>query len=53
MLRRTFTIDEPASGRSRVTFVLEGGGFGVGSLGKVFTAIYARNLDRAITRFGG
>ena len=45
-------IVEPESGGSRVTFVLEGGGFGVGSLGKVFTAVYARNLDRAITRFG-
>ena len=43
-------VESDGSG-SKVTFVLEGGGFGVGSLGRVFAAIYARNLDRAIERF--
>ena len=29
-------------------FVLDGEGFGVGLFGRVFAAIYARSLDRAI-----
>ena len=33
---------------TEVRFVLDGEGFGVGFFGRVFAAIYARNLDRAI-----
>ena len=33
-----------------VRFVLDGEGFGIGFFGRVFAAIYARNLDRAIPR---
>jgi len=33
-----------------ILFVLEGSGFGVGIFGRLFAAIYARNLDRAIPR---
>ncbi len=46
-------IVEPEGEGSRVTFVLEGGGLGVGSVGKLFTAVYGRNLDKAIARFRG
>ena len=46
-------IVEPEGDGSRVTFVLEGGGLGVGSVGELFTAVYARNLDKAIDRFRG
>lgn len=31
-----------------IRFVLDGEGFGAGVIGRVFAAIYARNLDRAI-----
>ncbi len=44
-------IVEPDDRGSRVTFVLEGDGLGVGSLGRVFGRVYARNLDAAIDRF--
>jgi len=33
---------------SEIGFVLDGEGFGAGVLGRVFAAIYARSLDRAI-----
>jgi hypothetical protein len=33
-----------------LTFTLDGDGFGAGVLGRLFAAIYARNLDRAIPR---
>lgn len=33
---------------SEVAFVLDGEGFGAGVFGRLFAAIYARNLDRAI-----
>jgi hypothetical protein len=33
-----------------IRFVLEGEGFGASVFGRVFAAIYARNLDRAIPR---
>ncbi len=33
---------------TEITFVLDGEGFGVGIFGRIFAAIYARNLDRAI-----
>ncbi len=36
--------------RCEIRFVLEGSGFGVGVFGRLFAAIYARNLDRAIPR---
>jgi polyketide cyclase/dehydrase/lipid transport protein len=35
---------------SEIEFVLDGEGAAVGSLGRVFAVIYARNLDRAIPR---
>ena len=35
---------------SEIGFVLDGEGVGVGLFGRVFAAIYARNLDRAIPR---
>ncbi len=41
-----FTRLGPA--RTEIAFVLDGEGFGVGLLGRVFARIYARNLDRAI-----
>jgi len=37
-------------GRTRLTFVVALEGFARGSLGRLFTAVYARNLDRAIPR---
>jgi hypothetical protein len=33
-----------------IRFVLDGEGLGAGVFGRVFAAIYARNLDRAIPR---
>ncbi len=33
---------------SEISFVLDGEGFGAGVFGRLFAAIYARNLDRAI-----
>jgi hypothetical protein len=36
------------SNRTRLTWIVEAEGFGAGTLGRVFGAIYARNLDRAI-----
>jgi hypothetical protein len=36
--------------KTEVAFVLDGEGLGVGLFGRVFAAIYARNLDRAIPR---
>ncbi len=33
---------------TEITFVLDGEGVGVGIFGRIFAAIYARNLDRAI-----
>jgi len=42
---------EPApGGGTRMIWLLEASGFAVGSLGRLFAAIYARNLDRAIPR---
>ena len=34
--------------KAEIAFVLDGEGFGVGVFGRLFAAIYARNLDRAI-----
>ena len=36
--------------RTKIVFRIEGDGPGVGSLGRLFAAIYARDLDRAIPR---
>lgn len=36
------------SNESEIGFVLDGEGFGVSVCGRLFAAIYARNLDRAI-----
>lgn len=33
---------------TRIRFIVDVEGFGAGSLGRLFAAIYARNLDRAI-----
>jgi uncharacterized membrane protein len=38
------------SGSVRITFTVEGAGAGVNTIGRLFTALYARNLDRAIPR---
>lgn len=35
---------------TEIRFVLDGEGFGVGVLGRLFASIYARNLDQAIPR---
>ena len=37
-----------SANETEVRFVLDGEGFGVGFFSRVFAAIYARNLDRAI-----
>ena len=37
-----------ADGGTRVTFTVDGGGIGEGSLGRLFAAVYARNLDKAL-----
>jgi hypothetical protein len=42
------TTDE--TGRVQITFTVEGAGVGVATIGPLFAAIYARNLDRAIPR---
>ncbi len=34
----------------RITFTVEGAGVGVNIVGRLFAAVYARNLDRAIPR---
>jgi hypothetical protein len=39
-----------AAGRVSITFIVEGGGVGVDSIGRLFAMVYARNLDRAIPR---
>ena len=36
--------------RTQITFRVDGAGFGCATLGRLFAAIYARNLDRAIPR---
>lgn len=41
-------FEELAPDATRIRFVVEVRGVGAGSLGRVFRAIYARNLDRAI-----
>ena len=43
-------IVEPSEASSTITFVVEGGGPGIGSLGRVFAAVYRRQLDKAIAR---
>jgi hypothetical protein len=42
------TTDE--AGRVGITFIVEGAGVGVDTIGPLFASIYARNLDRAIPR---
>ncbi len=44
------TIEPTEDGTARITFAVDGDGFGVSTLGRLFAAIYARNLDRAIPR---
>jgi hypothetical protein len=36
------------NGRTKVRFILEATGFGVGSLGRLFAMIYRRHLEKAI-----
>jgi len=43
-------LDPLPLGRTRVGFTVDGEGFAVGVLGRLFAAVYARNLDRAIPR---
>jgi uncharacterized membrane protein len=42
------TTDE--ADRVQITFTVEGAGVGVTTIGRLFAAVYARNLDRAIPR---
>jgi uncharacterized membrane protein len=37
-------------GRVTITFTVDGAGFGVDTIGRLFARVYARNLDRAIPR---
>jgi hypothetical protein len=37
-------------GRVTITFSVDGAGVGVNTIGRLFTSVYARNLDRAIPR---
>ncbi len=37
-----------SSNQTEIAFVLDGEGFGVSIFGRIFAAIYARNLDKAI-----
>lgn len=39
---------EDVSGRARLTWIVGAEGLGAGTLGRVFGAIYVRNLDKAI-----
>jgi Polyketide cyclase / dehydrase and lipid transport len=41
-------FEEADSQTTRLTWVLDGEGFGVSTLGKLFAKIYNRNLDKAI-----
>jgi hypothetical protein len=41
-------VEPRPGGGSTVTFTVDGGGRGAGSIGKAFAWIYARNLDRAL-----
>ncbi len=41
-------FDRVGPDQAEIRFVLDGEGFGVGLFGRVFAAIYARSLDRAI-----
>lgn len=47
-VRYDHQFQEIGSAETEVAFVLDGEGLGVGLFGRVFAAIYARNLDRAI-----
>jgi hypothetical protein len=38
------------TGRVSITFTVDGAGVGVGTIGRLFASIYARQLDRAIPR---
>jgi hypothetical protein len=41
-------FEKTGSQESAIGFVLDGEGFAVGLFGRLFAAVYARNLDRAI-----
>lgn len=41
-------LEAAPGGGTRVTFVVEGEGLGLGSLGRLFARVYAKNLDVAI-----
>jgi hypothetical protein len=41
-------FEPTARGGTRIAFTVDGGGFGSGSLGRLFAKAYAGNLDRAI-----
>ena len=47
-VRYDHVFEELDGCRTRIRFVVEVEGVGAGSLGRLFAAIYARNLDRAI-----
>ena len=48
LVRYDHRFEAAGEGRTRLTFDVALQGFGRGSIGRLFTAIYARNLDRAI-----
>ena len=41
-------IEARPDGGTRITFTIEGTGLGVGSIGRIFAWVYARNLDQAM-----
>ncbi len=47
-VRYDHVFEPTEGGGTRIRFVVEGEGFGQNTLGRLFAAIYARNLDRAI-----
>jgi len=49
-VRYDHRFEARSDGATELVFTVEGEGFGAGSLGRLFAAVYARNLDRAIPR---
>jgi hypothetical protein len=47
-VRYDHVLEALAPDSTRIRFVVEVEGAGAGSLGRLFRAVYARNLDRAI-----
>ncbi len=49
-VRYDHRFEDLGDGRARLAWTLDAEGFGASVLGRLFAAIYARNLDRAIPR---